>query len=212
MIVFKNFDEATDALRVVMNDMKRVAGFSVPKDFPAKVVIASELMKGGAEKQALEKIAEAVEMGRNILGAFLRNSIVSKQISEGVGLECSFFGKTIRQMDEENVHEDLMASLEEPRRALLEAVQQDRGTDFGRRIEAYNRLNTAIAKAQGEQARRDKLGLSRSDIARAEKAKIRNAQAERVGEPTRAQMREAQLAQAQAMRNKKADDLLALLG
>ncbi len=192
--------EAKEQLLVLAGILKSIDGFKIGPQVTAPTARMAEAVRGGNYGLAITEAEAALDAGYNIAGAFIRRSV--EDYTKNDLPTQSRFNREIAMRDDANMHEDLIARLVSKREDLLEAVRQETGREFGKRVTAYNTMVAVLAEVDDDQAQRDRLGLKADSF----KTGRRGRREERMaanGETSRAAAR-AQLIEQQG---KMADEL-----
>lgn len=152
-----SLDQVREDLRTLIGQMKSVDGFRIGEAVKENVDRMALHVEAGRTAEAAEAGLEALEAGRNILGAFLRHSVIDRKPSDdGQPGRDSFFTREIGlRRNDEKFDEDIIAGLEAKHKKLEEVVRTENNGCFTQRIEAYNIAKRALDDADKEQKRRD---------------------------------------------------------
>lgn len=152
-----SLDQVREDLRGLIGHMKSVDGFRIGEAVKENVNQMAKHVEAGGTAEAVEAGLEALEAGRNILGAFLRHSVIDRKPGDdGQPGKDSFFTREIGlRRDDEKFDEDIIAGLEAKRKNLEEVVRTENNSCFTQRIEAYNIAKRSLDDADREQKRRD---------------------------------------------------------
>ncbi len=151
-----SLEQVKEDLRTLIAAMKSVDGFRIREEVAEPVKQMASFLEVGRTDDAIEAGLDAIEAGRNILGAFLRHSAIDREVN-GEMREGFFTREIGRRRDDEKYDEDVVAGLDAKRKALEEAVRTETGDCFDKRVEAYNTAKRALASADQEQERRDRV-------------------------------------------------------
>lgn len=200
-------DQLKDELRTLIGQMKTVDGFQIGESITVGIQTMASHVEAGRTNDAVVAGLEAMKAGRNILGAFLRNSVIDRR-REGLPEKPSHFTAQIRfRRDDEKYDEDIIDGLESKRKKLEEAVRTENNGTFTVRVEAYNTIKKALNDADLEQKRRDNVRAQRNAVAKKTQKQQQDVEATARNQAVATQQREQMLAR----RKQEADDIRNLI-
>jgi hypothetical protein len=204
-----SLEQVREDLRTLIGAMKSVDGFRIGEAVKENVDRMASHIEAGRTAEAAEAGFEALGAGRNILGAFLRHSVIDRKPGDdGQPGKDSFFTREIGlRRDDEKFDEDIIAGLEAKCKNLEEVVRTENNGCFTQRIEAYNITKRALDSSDQEQKRRDtvrhQLSIHQKRVQNGQK----DAEATARNQAAAANQRQQLLQQ----RKKDADDIRSLL-
>lgn len=202
-----SFDQIKDDLRTLVTQMKTVDGFRIGEPITVQVQAMASHIEAGKTQEAVAAGREAISAGRNILGAFLRNSVIDRR-PEGQPERPAYFTEQIRlRRDDEKYDEDIVAGLESKRKKLEEAVRTETNGTYSARVEAYNTLKKALDDADRMQSQRDNVRRQQDAAAKKQKKRQDDVDATERNKAAAAIQRQQML----ASRKQEADDIRNLI-
>jgi len=147
------FTSVMDDMRQMKAVISQIPVFRVHPDVRDEWRRAADLLEKGSEEEAVSVGADAVKSIRNMLGAFLRSSVIGKAI--GDVRQPGHFQKLVDERDADNYDEDVVGSLRKKLSDLEEAVRAETNGTFEQRVAAYTAMSQAIESADQEQKKRD---------------------------------------------------------
>lgn len=194
-------------LFVVLGDLTKVMrgtkSFKMSSEFKAAFVNVADYIEANDERQAVRGGLEVLKMGRGILHAFYRNSVIDKVANGELQKLARFTLDMNERRDVRRYDQDVVAKLEKVRKALEQTVRMETGDFFAERLVAYNTMNEALETADAEQKKRNGVRKERELTAR----KTREKAAEEAGKLAAVAQRDALMQQ----RKSEAQSLIALV-
>ena len=170
--------------------MKSVQGFRVSEVIAEGLQSMARAIDSGEDGYAIKVGIETLKAGRNILGSFLRHSVVDRKMEGDQIREAKFNRELGIRREEEGYDPDIMERLESCRTELEKAVMVETSGTFAQRVALYNAMCKALWEADVAQEKRDKV---RQEVARQKRLTRETIQGgtERRGQILAARRREA---------------------
>src|SRR3989344_1167192 len=126
-------DSIEGQLKYLIGKMKETLGFRISDQVTGRLSSMAQAIEEGVDALVIEHGLEALKAGRNILGAFLRHSVIDRM--DGEKEIAAWFTREIEKRRENDAFDiDLMGKLEVARLALEEAVKEEMKAGFDRRV------------------------------------------------------------------------------